>query len=201
MSKIATLDDLHALYGPPVPASLWKVVTELTPLYRQWIEGARFCVLSTVGDEGTDGSPRGDDGPVVQILDDNKTLLMPDWRGNNRLDSLRNIVRDPRVALLFMVPGTKTTVRINGRAHLSTDPDLIARFEQRGRHPTCVIVIEIVECYTQCAKALMRSGLWERDDGDRVPTAGQIMVEVTDGGYGGGNYDATYEERAIPKLW
>ncbi|MGX9356561.1 pyridoxamine 5'-phosphate oxidase family protein [Roseobacteraceae bacterium S113] len=200
MRKITSLEDLHALYGEPVPAALSKVVTELTPKYQAWIEGARFCVLSTVGEEGTDGSPRGDDGPVVQVFDKG-TLLMPDWRGNNRLDTLRNIVRDPRIALLFLVPGTKTTVRVNGRAWLTDAPEMLARFEQRGKHPATVIVIEIVEIYTQCAKALMRSGLWERDDRDTVPTAGQIMMEVTDGGYGGGDYDEKYEERAIPRLW
>lgn len=200
MRRIATLDDLHAHYGAPVPASLSKVVTVLTPLYRKWIEGARFCVLTTVGEEGVDGSPRGDDGPVVTVADD-RTLLMPDWRGNNRLDSLRNIVRDPRVALLFLVPGTKTTVRVNGRAWLTDDEDLRARFEKKGRLPATVIVIEIGEVYTQCAKALMRSGLWDRNDADTVPTTGQIMVEVTDGAYGGGDYDEKYEERAIPRLW
>lgn len=200
MQKIQTLEELHAAYGEPVEASLTKVVTRLTPTYQKWIEGSRFCVLSTVGPDGTDGSPRGDDGPVVRVRDA-QTLLMPDWRGNNRLDTLRNIVRDPRIALLFLVPGSKTTVRVNGRAWITTDPETCQSFEQRGKHPASVIVIEIVECYTQCAKALMRSGLWERDDRDSVPTAGQIFVEITDGAYGGGDYDATYEEKAAPRMW
>jgi len=200
MRKIETLEDLHALYGEPVPASLFKVVQALTPRYQQFIEGARFCVLTTVGEEGVDGSPRGDDGPVVRVADA-RTLLMPDWRGNNRLDSLRNIVRDPRVALLFLVPGTKTTVRVNGRAWLTDDAEICAEFEKNGHHPKTVIVIDIVEIYTQCAKALMRSGLWERDDADAVPTAGDIMQDVTAGSYGGGDYDEKYEERARPRLW
>lgn len=200
MRTLTTLEDLHALYGDPVTASLRKVVTRLTPGYRAWIEGSRFCVISTVGPNGTDGSPRGDDGPVVRVVD-NGTLMMPDWRGNNRLDTLRNIIRDPRIALLFLIPGSKTTVRVNGRAVLTDELEILQSFEQRGKHPTTVIVIEIDEVYSQCAKALMRSGLWGRDDADTVPTVGQIMMEVTNGDYGGGDYDARYEERAAPRLW
>jgi PPOX class probable FMN-dependent enzyme len=200
MAKIETLEALHALYGEPVPAALFKVVHTLEGSYRAWVEGARFCILGTVGPEGVDGSPRGDDGPVVQVQDA-RTVLMPDWRGNNRLDSLRNIVRDGRVALLFMVPGSKTVVRINGRAALRDDAELRARFEQGGKHPATVIVIEIAEVYTQCAKAIMRAGLWDRDDRASVPTVGQIMAEVTDGAYGGADYDANYERDALPKLW
>ena len=200
MRTLKTLEELHALYGEPVPAALRKVVPRLTPSYRDWIEGSRFCVISTVGPNGTDGSPRGDDGPVVRVADD-KTLMMPDWRGNNRLDTLRNIIRDPRVALLFLVPGSKTTVRVNGRAFLTDEPEVLQSFEQRGKHPATVIVIEIDEVYTQCAKALMRSGLWGRDDADTVPTVGQILAEVTNGAFGGGDYDATYEEKAAPRMW
>lgn len=200
MRTLKTLEELHALYGEPFTASLRKVVPRLTPSYRAWIEGSRFCVISTVGPNGTDASPRGDDGPVVRVADD-RTLMMPDWRGNNRLDTLRNLIRDPRVALLFLVPGSKTTVRVNGRAFLTDEPEVLQSFEQRGKHPATVIVIEIDEIYTQCAKALMRSGLWERNDADTVPTVGQIMMEVTNGDYGGGDYDATYEEKATPRLW
>lgn len=200
MLKITNLEDLHALYGAPVPAALRKVVPQLTPSYQAWIEGARFCVLSTVGPEGIDGSPRGDDGPVVRVADA-KTLLMPDWRGNNRLDSLRNIVRDPRVALMFMVSGSKTIVRVNGRAHLSADPALVESFEQRGKHPATVIVVEIEELYTQCAKAVMRAALWERDDSAAVPTTGDILKEVTEGELGGAEYDANYGEYAKPRMW
>ena len=200
MRTLKTLEELHALYGEPVPAALRKVVPRLTPSYRDWIEGSRFCVISTVGPNGTDGSPRGDDGPVVRVADDT-TLMMPDWRGNNRLDTLRNIIRDPRVALLFLVPGSKTTVRVNGRAFLTDEPEVLQSFEQRGKHPATVIVVEIDEVYTQCAKALMRSGLWGRDDAETVPTVGQILAEVTNGEFGGGDYDATYEEKAAPRMW
>src|SRR6056297_2260944 len=148
---IASLDALHALYGTPGAAALDKVADRLTPLYRRWVMASRLCILSTVGPEGTDASPRGDDGPVVQVLDD-RALLLPDWRGNQRLDSLRNIVRDPRVSLMFIVPGSPNVIRLNGTARLTTDPDLIARFEDRGRRPTLVAVIAIGEIYSQCAR-------------------------------------------------
>ena len=123
MIRMEFIDDitaLEALYGKPGAPSLRKVVRHLTPLYRKWIMASRLCILSTVGPEGVDGSPRGDDGPVVLELDA-KTLALPDWRGNNRLDSLRNIVRDPRVSVLFIVPGSNTVVRLNGTARVSAD--------------------------------------------------------------------------------
>lgn len=198
--RIKTTEALEALYGEPGSASLRKVAAQLTPLYRDWIIASRFCVLTTVGPEGTDGSPRGDDGPVVSVLDQ-QTLLMPDWRGNNRLDSLRNIVSDGRVSLMFMVPGSATIVRVNGAAILTDDADLRARFDQRGKHPATVIVITISEIYTQCAKAILRSGLWGRDDAAEVPTTGQILAEMTDGEEGGARYDATYNDRAMPNMW
>ena len=200
MRRIEDLDALHALYGTPGKPALRKVATKLTDLYLSWILQSRFCVLSTVGDEGTDGSPRGDDGPVVQALDD-RTLLMPDWRGNNRLDSLRNIVRDGRVSLMFMVPGSNTIVRVNGAAWLTDDDAMRHRFEQRGKHPATVIVIEIAEIYTQCAKAVLRADLWNRDDTKGLPTTGQILADMTNGEEGGAEYDANYPEYAMPRMW
>lgn len=200
MRTITTLEELEALYPEPVASSLVKVAPRLTPLYRRWIEGARFCVLSTVGPEGVHGSPRGDDGPVVRVADAG-TLLLPDWRGNNRLDCLRDIVSDGRVALLFMVPGTNTTVRVNGRAVLSDAPELCQSFEQRVKHPTTVIVITVAQVYTQCAKALMRSGLWGRDDAAGLPTVGEILADMSNGEHGGVEYDAGYAEYAKPRMW
>ncbi|WGW03932.1 pyridoxamine 5'-phosphate oxidase family protein [Tropicibacter oceani] len=200
MRKIQTLDDLHALYGEPVPLALSKVARQLTPLYRDWIEGSCFCVLSTVGPDGVHGSPRGDDGPVVRVQDPG-TILMPDWWGNNRLDCLRDIVSDGRIALLFLVPGSTTTVRVNGRAFLTDDTDLRALFEKKGRQPATVVVITVDEVYTQCAKALLRSGIWGRDDSADVPTVGQILAEMTDGAEGGADYDAHYVELSKPRMW
>ena len=159
MKTIATIAELEALYGKPGEASLLKVIDFLTPAYRAWIEASRFCVLTTVGPGGTDGSPRGDEDPVVSILDDH-TLALPDWRGNNRMDSLRNIVEDGRVSLMFMVPGKNNVIRVNGDAVLAVDDEILARFERPGqKRPRSVIIIRIAEVYSQCARALMRSAL------------------------------------------
>ncbi|MDA8747885.1 pyridoxamine 5'-phosphate oxidase family protein, partial [Litoreibacter sp.] len=137
MDYIKHVDELEAIYGAPGEASLVKVARQMTPMYRKWIMASRLCVLSTVGPDGTDGSPRGDDGPVVRELDAH-TLAMPDWRGNNRMDSLRNIVVDGRVALMFFVPGSNNVVRVNGMARVTVDADLCGSFAQRGQHPRSV---------------------------------------------------------------
>ena len=191
---------LEALYGEPGEASLIKVADHLTPEYRRWIMASRFCVLSTVGPDGTDGSPRGDDGPVVQERD-NRTLLMPDWRGNNRTDSLRNIVEDGRVSLMFMVPGSNNVIRVNGRAQVSTAPDLLTRFRDKGRAPRAVIVIAIAEIYSQCARALLRSRLWTAgDDSAGLPSVGEILAAMKDG-FDGASYDADWQSRADKTMW
>jgi PPOX class probable FMN-dependent enzyme len=200
MEFIKNIKDLEALYGTPGAASTRKVVHRLTPLYRQWIMTSRYCVLSTVGPDGTDCSPRGDDGPVVLELDED-TLAMPDWRGNNRLDSLRNIVSDGRVSCMFMVPGSNTVVRLNGTAKLTNDADLRARFERTGKHPATVIVIRIAEIYTQCARATIRAGLWSRDDSAGLPTVGELLAEASDGDEGGAAYDANWSGRAAKTMW
>lgn len=200
MDFIETVEGLEALYGTPGAASIRKVADHLTPLYAKWIAASRFAVLTTVGPNGTDGSPRGDDGPVATQLDP-KTLAMPDWRGNQRLDSLRNVVEDGRVSLMFMVPGSNTVVRVNGTARLTADTDLRARFEHKGRVPATVIVITVGEVYTQCARAVMRAGLWLRNDAGRLPTPGEILAEVSRGEEGGADYDAKWPERAARTMW
>ncbi len=131
MQYLKSIQELETLYGTPGAPSLRKVARRMTPLYRKWIMASKLCMLTTVGPEGTDDSPRGDDGPVVLELDPG-TLAMPDWRGNNRLDSLRNIVRDGRVSLMFLVPGSNNVVRVNGTAQVTADEDLRARFEKRA---------------------------------------------------------------------
>lgn len=198
---IETIEALEALYGTPGAPALRKVARQMTPLYRQWIMASKLCVLSTVGPNGTDGSPRGDDGPVVLELDPG-TLAMPDWRGNNRLDSLRNIVEDGRVSLMFMVPGSSNVVRVNGHALLTADRDLRARFDKAGRQPATVIVIRIAEIYTQCARALMRAGTWSgADQSGDLPTVGEILAEVTNGEEGGAPYDSAWGARAAKTMW
>lgn len=201
IERIRTIDALEALYGTPGAPSLRKVARQMTPLYRKWIMSSKLCVLSTVGSAGTDGSPRGDDGPAVMELDPG-TLLMPDWRGNNRLDSLRNIVEDGRVSLMFMVPGSNTVVRVNGQAWVTADAQMRARFDKAGRQPATVIVIEIAEIYTQCARALLRAGLWSgaATPAD-LPTAGDILAEMTHNEEGGASYDQTWSTRAAKTMW
>ena len=201
MEFITTLPALEALYGTPGEASLVKVARRMTPGYRKWITRARFCVLSTVGPEGTDASPRGDDGPVVTEIDPG-TLALPDWRGNERIDSLRNIVRDPRVSLMFFVPGSNTVVRVNGRARVTADGPMRERFAKGDKLPRTVILIEIAEIYTQCARALMRAGIWSaKDDTDGLPSVGDILKELTEGRFDGAGYDRDWPGRAETSLW
>ena len=201
MTWITTLDDLHAHYGQPGEASAVKVTDHLTPAYHAWVDRSRFCVLTTVGPEGTDGSPRGDEGPVVAVLDA-RTLALPDWHGNNRIDSLRNIVRDDRVSLMFLIPGANNALRVNGTARLTTDPTLCARFDRDGKHPRSVIVIRIAEVYSQCARALIRSAMWTSGDQSQgLPTVGDMLREITEGRIDGAAYDADWPGRAEKTMW
>lgn len=201
MDKITDIASLEALYGEPGSVSLRKVTDHLTECYRRWIMASRLCVLSTVGPEGTDASPRGDDGPAVLELDA-RTLALPDWRGNQRIDSLRNIVRDPRVSLMFFVRGSNNVMRVNGKAWLTDDATLRQRFEQKGRQPATVIVVEIEEVYSQCARALMRAGMWSGvDDSEGLPSVGDMMAEITNGEEGGKPYDAAWPARAAKSMW
>lgn len=199
MDRIDDIAALEALYDAPVTRSLTKVVNRITPLYRKWIDASRFCVLATVGPEGTDATPRGDDGPVVRIVDE-RTLWLPDWRGNNRLDALRNIVRDGRVSLMFMVPGSDNVVRVNGRAVLTADAQVTAHFTQGARHPRSVVVIRTEEVYFQCAKALMRSGLWSAAPTPDLPSAGDFLQEI-DAEFDAEGYDSGYAAYAGPRMW
>ncbi|UWQ51639.1 pyridoxamine 5'-phosphate oxidase family protein [Leisingera caerulea] len=201
MQYLSSIEQLEALYGEPGAPSLRKVARQMTPLYRKWIMASKLCMLATVGPEGTDDSPRGDDGPVVQELDPG-TLALPDWRGNNRLDSLRNIVRDGRVSLMFLVPGSNNVVRVNGTARLTADPDLRARFEKKGKLPATVIVISIGEIYSQCARAMLRAGTWSgADESAGLPTMGDILAEQTAGEEGGAGYDKSWNARAAETMW
>ncbi len=201
MKFIESVAGLEVLYDAPGGASISKVANVMTPGYRAWIDRAKFCILSTVGPEGTDATPRGDDGPVVLEIDP-QTLAMPDWRGNNRIDSLRNIVRDGRVSLMFMVPGSNNVVRVNGTARITTDADMLQRFEKKGILPRCAILVRIDEIYLQCARALLRSGLWR--DGDQakgLPSPGQIVAAMTEGAEGGPEYDRAWPARAAKTMW
>lgn len=200
MRSIASIEALEKLYDAPLPGPLAKVQKELTPNYRKWIGQARFVLLTTVGPEGADVSPRGDIG-LVAAIEDNHTFLLPDGRGKNRLDSLRNIVRDGRVSLMFVIPGCMNVVRINGHALLTDDAGLGVRFEANGKTPRTVIVTTINEVYFQCAKAVMRSELWAgKNLSATVPTARELIFEFTEGFDAKANDDG-YDDYAKDCMW
>ncbi len=203
MNAISTIEQLEELYGYPGESSTVKETAWLTPQYRTLIEASPFVALATAGPEGLDCSPRGDAGQAVRIGDE-RTVLMPDRRGNNRCDSLRNIVRDPRVGLLFLIPGSGTTMRLNGLAHLSVEPELLASFAIKGQAPRSVIVIEIQTVFFQCARAIVRSELWNPErhvDTSLLPTPGDILATMSDNRVGGRSYDEEWPERASRTMW
>jgi hypothetical protein len=203
MSTITSVAELEALYGTPGETSLVKESDRLTPSYRRFIEASPFVALATAGPEGLDCSPRGELGGCVHIEDD-KTLLLPDRRGNNRIDSLRNLVRDPRMALLFLIPGSGSTLRLNGRAVISADPALLDRFAVAGKLPRSVMVITVEQVFFQCARALVRSDLWNpahHVDPESLPTPGKILAEMSGNRVGGEPYDREWPERARKTMW
>ncbi len=195
---IATTQQLEALYSdPPYGPAVFKETDRITPQYRKLIEAAPFVVLATCGPEGLDCSPRGDPPGFVRVVDEH-TLVIPDRRGNNRIDSLRNLVRDPRIALLFLIPGVGETMRIIGTAKISTDPKLTETFVINGKQPKCVLVVAVEKAYFQCTKAIIRSKLWDPAsivDRKTLPTPGAILAELTDGKMGGPEHDRLAPER------
>jgi uncharacterized protein len=195
--QITTIAELDALYGAPVGASIAKEVDYITDRYREFAEKAPFVVIATVGPEGTDCSPRGDPAGFVRVLD-RKRLLIPDRQGNNRVDSLHNLVHDPRISLLFLVPGVNETLRMNGRARIVIDPALAAPFVIKGKAPRTLLEVTVDRVYFQCSKALVRSRLWSADaqiPRSAVPTAGEILAEITSGTIDAAEYDRTYPDR------
>lgn len=203
MTVISTLEALEAIYGQPHENSLVKEVARITPEYRALIAAAPFAVLASAGPEGLDCSPRGDRPGFVRVHDE-KTVMIPDRRGNNRVDSLRNIVRDPRVALLFLIPGSGTTLRINGRARISIDPELLASFAVEDKAPRSVIVLTVEAVYFQCARAVVRAGLWNPETQvvpKDLPSPGRILAALSQNRVGGEAYDEAWPERAKKSLW
>jgi PPOX class probable FMN-dependent enzyme len=197
MHRITTQEQLDALYGTPVPSSVAKEIDYISDHYKAFIDKAPFVVVATVGPEGLDCSPRGDPAGFVRVHD-RRTVLIPDRRGNNRVDSLRNLVRDPRISLLFMIPGIGNTLRINGRAEISTEPELCASFAMRGKAPRCVLVVTAERVYFQCPKALVRSRLWSADaqiSRSELPSTGEILQALSQGGIDGAAYDQSYPRR------
>lgn len=203
MSRIDSIAQLEALYGLPNAASTVKEIHYVSEDYAAFIAASPFLTIATSGPEGLDCSPRGDRPGFVRIADE-KTLMIPDRRGNNRVDTLRNIIADPRVGLLFLIPGSGTTLRVNGTAHLSVDPELLASFAVDGKAPRSVIVLTITTVFFQCARAIVRSALWDPDeqvDPASLPTPGSILARLSKDTVGGAEYDRAWPERAQKTLW
>ncbi len=203
MATIRTINELEALYDVPVPTSITQEIDHLTELHSAYVEASPFVLVATSGPDGLDCSPRGDPAGFVRVRDE-RTLLMPDRRGNNRLDTLRNLVVDPRIGLLFLVPGVNVTLRVNGTAELSTDLELRESFAMDGKLPTTVIIVTTTAVYTQCPKALIRSHLWEparHREASELPSVGDIMELITSGEFDGKAYDVAYPQRVRETIY
>ena len=201
--KVETLAQLEALLGEVAEASRRKEISYIHPVYKRWIEASPFAVLATVGPGGLDVSPRGDP-PAVVTVQDEKTLLLPERRGNNRADSLRNLLTDPRVALIFFIPGVGETLRVNGRASISVNPELLRRFEMEGKPPKCVVMVEVETVFFQCARAIQRSRLWQPSSPEHlatVPSAGAMLQALTDAAIDGEKYNRELPERQRSTLY
>lgn len=200
---ITTVEQLEALYGQPCGPSIAKELDYIAPVYRKLIEAAPFVALATGGPDGLDCSPKGDAPGFVHILDE-KTLALPDRPGNNRIDGFRNILKDPRVALLFLIPGVGETFRVNGRASISVDPELMQSFAVNGKLPRSVLIVHVETCFFHCSKAVVRSKLWDeasKIDRKSLPSTGTIIAEVSKGNMGGEEYDRAAPERIKSMLY
>jgi len=194
---VTSMNELEAIYGHAIGPSVVKEIDHVNADYRAFIEAAPFCAMATSGPGGLDCTPRGDPPGFVRVKDE-KTLLIPDRRGNNRIDSLRNLIADPRISLLFLIPGCGETIRVNGRAAISIDPALCESFIFAGKLPRSVIVVTVDRVYYQCAKAIVRSGLWDpktQIDRKKLPSSGTILARISKGAIGGPEHDRTAPER------
>lgn len=203
MSIITNIEKLEAIYGKPSQPSLVKEVDYLPDEYVALINASPMMILATCGPEGLDCSPRGDVRGFVRVVDQ-RTLIIPDRPGNNRADSLRNIIRDNRVATLFLIPGIGTTLRVNGKATVSTDKDLLASFAVEGKCPRTVVVVKVESAFFHCARAIIRSGIWNPEtygNTSGLPTAGQMLSALSGGAHDGRAYDEVWPQRAKDTLW
>ena len=201
--QVTNMEQLQALYGEKMGASVIKEIDYINGAYRKLIEAAPFVAIATSGPEGLDCSSKGDPAGFVHILDE-KTLAIPDRPGNNRIDGFRNIVRDPRIALLFLIPGVGETLRVNGRASISVDPELMQSFAINGKLPRCVLIVHVESIYFHCSKAIVRSNLWDETtkiDRKSLPSTGTIIAELSQGKLGGEKYDREAPERIKAQLY
>jgi PPOX class probable FMN-dependent enzyme len=200
---VTTMEQLEALYGETMPTAILKEIDYINGSYRKLIEAAPFVVIATGGPDGFDCSPKGDAPGFVRILDD-KTLAIPDRPGNNRIDGFRNIMRDPRIALLFLIPGIGETLRVNGRASISIEPELMQSCAVNGKLPRSVLIVHAETIFFHCSKAVVRSKLWNEDtkiDRKSLPSTGTIIAELSAGQYGGDEYDRDAPEKIKAVLY
>jgi PPOX class probable FMN-dependent enzyme len=203
MTTVTTIEQLETIYSQPAEASIVKETETILPEYARYIAASPFMALATSGSGGLDCSPRGDKPGFVRVADE-RTLMLPDRHGNNRIDSLRNIVADPRVALLFLIPGLGVTLRVNGLGRVSVEPALCQSFVMEGKLPRSVLVVDVQSVYFQCARAVMRAELWDPQrhvDPKSLPSAGQILSAITSARVGGDAYDKAWPQRAKETLW
>ncbi|MGB0495780.1 MAG: pyridoxamine 5'-phosphate oxidase family protein [Kangiellaceae bacterium] len=199
MKKIESLDQLESLYGKPMERALWKEINYLSPHYQEFIKASPFLILATYGEKGIDCSPRGDPAGFVRVVDE-KTLLIPDRKGNNRLDSLRNIVLNGNVGLIFLVPNAGQAIRVAGKGEILIDEELCHSFSIQGKPASSVLKVTVEKSYFQCQKAIVRSALWDASsyiDRKELPTAGQMSKYFTDKKnveFDWQNYDDNYDE-------
>ncbi|MBI3044516.1 MAG: pyridoxamine 5'-phosphate oxidase family protein [Betaproteobacteria bacterium] len=201
--RITDVETLEKLYGAPSGAAVEKEIDYLHPHYQRLIAASPFFVLATGGPDGMDASPRGD-APGFVVVEDENTVLIPDRRGNNRVDSLRNIIANPRVALLFLIPGVGETLRVNGRAEIRTDPALLERFGVEGKLPRSVLVVRVETVFFQCARAIFRSKLWDparHIERSSLPSTGTIVSDLTHARFDGKTYDDGHYERLKGALY
>ena len=201
--RIGDLAALEKIYGRPAGAAVEKEKTSLHPHYQLLISKTPFVALATGGPGGLDISPRGDPAGFVAVIDEH-TLMIPDRKGNNRIDSLKNIVADPHVALLFLIPGIGETLRVNGRAHITTAPAVLERFRMDGKLPRSVIVVAVEQVFFQCSRAIWRSRLWEADaqiDRASLPSLGRMVEDFSEARIKAVDYDDNLYPRLKSTLY
>lgn len=202
-SPLQNAAELTALYPEVKPVARSKVVSQLGPRHRRFIELAPLAILATQGHQMLDCTPRGDPTGAVAVIDES-TLALPDWPGNNRLDALKALLGDDRVALWFVVPGSATSMKVKGRAIVTADPAWREHLSVEGKQPRTVTVIKIEQAYMHCGRALLRSGLWDTKtwpEPSEIPSQGQMLAEATQGEHGGTDYDRQWPERAKASLY
>ncbi len=200
---VTTADELAALYAGPTERVLMKEIDHVDSVGRAFIAASPFLVLATGGPQGLDCSPKGDSPGFVQVENDGRTLLIPDRRGNNRLDGLKNLIANPRIGLIFFVPGANEAYRVNGQARISVDPALKRRFAVNGKEPSTVMVVTVEQAFQHCPKALVRSDLWRAGKGPRptgVPTLGDFAA-ARDPAIDGAAHDTAYAKRMPDELY